>query len=67
MIAQAVSSKEQSIQHCLNEQSKADLELGKKRGFVKNSIILAWIVDAITRAAEFTIERPTGNFWYMIM
>ena len=29
VIAQAVLSKEQSIQHCLNEQSKADLERDK--------------------------------------
>ena len=32
VIAQAVFSKEQSIQHCLNEQSKAELEREKKRG-----------------------------------
>ena len=31
VIAQAVFSKEQSIQHCLNEQSKAELEWKKTR------------------------------------
>ena len=46
MIAQAVFSKEQSIQHCLNEQSKADLER-EKNEVAKNRIILARIVDAI--------------------
>ena len=46
VIAQAVFSKEQSIQHCLNEQSKAELER-KKNEVAKNRTILARIVDAI--------------------
>ena len=46
MIAQAVFSKEQSIQHCLNEQSKADLER-KINKVAINRIMLAQKVDAI--------------------
>ena len=45
-LAQAVFSNEQSMQHSLNEQSKADLKR-EKNEVAKNRIILARIVDAI--------------------
>ena len=58
MIAQAVFSKEQSIQHCLNEQSKAELER-KKNEVAKNRTILARIVHGCLLSLNAWKESPT--------